>query len=336
MFARLSRSSARTLGLTLPRNTSSSRLIGQSLQDDDEDDDDVVIQLEILMQPLQGFLAPWYHLARSLAPVYQNLQHIFIHDVDRVAQLLLDLEPVSEYDYMYMEYDDDNDHDFTEPSESTLIPNSQPNDLLTVPSPSKRFSNTERELPPRKQRNPSFLTKPIVIPHSSAPTIVITPSPPSDSENCTHSVAEASFASRVPIQDSAFRSKLTVPRHPTFNCIFPPMRMVLSMSMSLKSTSSSPNTPKTSNSKTSIRTSSASSCASIIPPPPSLHPLVKSWSWKDGHWQAVLPGLEEQMRKGVFSRVVPMHVLMHYSSGHGRRTKARRTRSSGSPVLSVR
>ena len=74
-----------------------------------------VIHLEILMQPLQEFLAPWYHLARTLAPVYQNLHHIFIDDVDRVAHLLLDLEPVSEYDYMYddLAYDDD-DHDSVE------------------------------------------------------------------------------------------------------------------------------------------------------------------------------------------------------------------------------
>ncbi|KAK7465260.1 hypothetical protein VKT23_005239 [Stygiomarasmius scandens] len=327
MLARLSKGTARALGFSFPRN-GSQQLLGQSPTYED-DSEDVVIHLEILMQPLQEFLAPWYHLARTLAPVYQNLHHIFIDDVDRVAQLLLDLEPVSEYDYMYMDYDDD-DHDVVEIPNSSSCPELNllepvstsgdknqriEDDALSIsqPSLSRRFANSERELPPRKQRRSTYLTQPIVIPstHPLTPTIIITPcSSESEKTSSSTNAYEASFFSRVPVQDSAFRSRLTVPRHPTFNCIFPPMRMALLLSVSSTS-STRPSTKSYSN-----------SVSMIIPPPASLHPLVETWRWKDGHWQAVLPGIEEQVKRGMFSRVVSMHGGMRRkikgSNGHRR------------------
>jgi len=58
----------------------------------------------------------------------------------------------------------------------------------------------------------STTPKPIVIPstHPSAPTIIITPSGPQNPD-------------RVPCQDREFGSKLTVPHHPCFNEVHPPM-----------------------------------------------------------------------------------------------------------------
>ncbi|THV06569.1 hypothetical protein K435DRAFT_960534 [Dendrothele bispora CBS 962.96] len=359
MLARLSKSTACALGLTTPR-TGSQRLLGQSSTPEDDSEDVVhVIRLEILMQPLHEFLTPWHHLARTLAPVYHNLQHIFIDDVDRVAQLLLDLEPVSEHDYMYMDYDDYDDRDVVEVPNSSSCPELNPlqptssadalrnrtekftGEPLSISkssssssrlSPSiQRFANNERELPPRKQRRSTYLTQPIVIPssHPSAPTIIITPCL-SDSEKAS-SLPEASFASRVPIQDSAFRSRLTVPRHPTFNCIFPPMRMSLSLSFFSSSSSSSSNSPPISSCD-----AHANSMPMIFPPLPSFHPLVETWRWKDGHWQAVLPGLEEQMKRGIFSRVVSMHGGMRrkgkVSNGYRRASHGRSGGSQGTPV----
>ena len=96
------------------------------------------------------------------------------------------------------------------------------------------------------------LDQPLVIPstHPSIPTIIITPCPRLPRET----------SCRVPLQDSAFGMKLTVPMHPVFNQCFPPQIPSLS-------------------------------------PPQSDH-----WRFTDGHWQAVVPGLEEQTRNHLFSR----------------------------------
>lgn len=69
---------------------------------------------------------------------------------------------------------------------------------------------------------------------------------------------------RVPFQDSSFGNRLTLPAHPAFNEAFPP----------------------------------------LIPTPYPLAPIAQNWTWVDGHWQAVLPTLEEQARKGMFSKAL--------------------------------
>jgi hypothetical protein len=72
--------------------------------------------------------------------------------------------------------------------------------------------------------------------------------------------------SRPPFQDSSFGNRLTLPKsYPVFNDVFPPLL------------------------------------------PTALHPPLSSverWQWVDGHWRAVLPTLEEQVKSGLFSRPV--------------------------------
>ncbi|KAK0208976.1 hypothetical protein DFS33DRAFT_490190 [Desarmillaria ectypa] len=99
----------------------------------------------------------------------------------------------------------------------------------------------------RSQRRRSCLPSP---PNFQVPKIVLTlcPSQPHD------------IPCRVPIQDSAYNQRLTVPTHTTVNSVFPPMR--------------------------------------ARSPPVK---LVKDWIWRDGHWQAILPDLDEQARRGIFS-----------------------------------
>lgn len=69
----------------------------------------------------------------------------------------------------------------------------------------------------------------------------------------------------VPFQDSLFNTRLTVPNHPTVNSVFPPL---------------------------------------LPDVPVSQRPLraVEMWRYERGHWLAVLPSVEEQARRGLFSR----------------------------------
>ncbi|KAH6875004.1 hypothetical protein BKA70DRAFT_249491 [Coprinopsis sp. MPI-PUGE-AT-0042] len=87
---------------------------------------------------------------------------------------------------------------------------------------------------------------------------------------------------RVPFQDYAFGQRLTVPSHPTFNNTHPPQRTL-------------PN---------SVQDSAIPECY---------------WMWDAGHWEAVLPSLSEQSRRGLYSIPLPP-------------SRRKGARSSGSPV----
>lgn len=105
------------------------------------------------------------------------------------------------------------------------------------------------------------------------PTIVITPvdsQPPEKS-------------SWVPIQDTCFGARLTVPTHSALNAAHPPMVLP---------------------------------SYAFIP----LQSFVR-WTYKFGHWCAVPPGLDEQDRKGIFSR--PVGIRRRTSLGSMRKRMAR-------------
>jgi len=256
MLARISRGTAHALGLTVTRGRSLHQL--QDSVSLAEDPEEVIIDLDVLLLPVHDFFGPWWRYAgecgRTIAPVYHSLQSLLSEDVERIAQLLLSLESPSE--------DEDYDYDF---GESTSSP-SQVNHGPPTESP---FRYHER--PPHKQQfHPET---PVVIPssHTSLPTIVITP--------CEDQSRETSAL--VPIQDSAFSSKLTVPFHPKVNCVFPPMARNL----------------------------------------PSIYLMPElDWRWRSGHWQAFLPVVEEQTKKGMFSRAI------------SRRKGSRRCRTSISSI----
>lgn len=71
---------------------------------------------------------------------------------------------------------------------------------------------------------------------------------------------------RVPYQNSAFGRALTVPGHAAYNDVHPPMLMGPSLSS------------------------------------PEL-PLPDDWRWNEGHWEAVLPCLVQQTKRGLFSKM---------------------------------
>uniref|UniRef100_A0A0W0FRT6 Cytochrome p450 n=1 Tax=Moniliophthora roreri TaxID=221103 RepID=A0A0W0FRT6_MONRR len=245
MLARISRSTVQALGLTFPsRNQQRCITAGEPSSGSNSvgrDEEELVIDLDMfqLMRPVQDFIVFAGGCGRTLAPVWNNIQSILVDDVDRITQLFLELERLDEYD----EDEGVDDESFNR----------------TASKCSFRYA----ERPPRIQRHSSHLTRPTIIPSSnpSIPTIIITP--------CEYHANPSPSPSHVPIQDSAYNTRLTVPCHqPTFNQVFPPM---------LHPTKKETSAPL---------------------------PLVEKWRWRNGHWQAVLPGLEEQARRGLFSRAV--------------------------------
>ena len=90
------------------------------------------------------------------------------------------------------------------------------------------------------------------------PRIVVTPAPPQQSRE---------MSSCVPVQDTCFGARLTVPAHTALNACHPPM--------------APPSYP-------------------YMP----LYTTIRSWTYRQGHWCAVVPGLDEQERRGIFSRPI--------------------------------
>ncbi|KIK70500.1 hypothetical protein GYMLUDRAFT_32528 [Collybiopsis luxurians FD-317 M1] len=234
MLARISRGTAQALGLSFTRGKSP-RHIHDSVSVT-QDAEEVIIDLDVL-------LLPWWRYAseckRTIAPVYHTLQNLLSDDVECITRLLFSLEAT----------DEDEEYDYELSGEDHNAP------CLMNLGPGGPFPYRER--PPHRQQSECHPNTPVVIPssHTSIPTIIITP--------CETQPRETSVL--VPLQDSAFSSRLTVPRHSRVNHAFPPM---------------------------------ASNA-------PSLYMLPElNWRWRNGHWEALLPGLDDQTQKGMFSRAI--------------------------------
>ncbi|KIM47600.1 hypothetical protein M413DRAFT_204502 [Hebeloma cylindrosporum] len=169
--------------------------------------------------------------SRAFVPMCTNVHRMISRDLESVAQLLLELELQS-------------DDAFRGVPPVGLLSDSRGGEDV----------GSSNECPARK-RPRSNLSQPIVISrtHSSSPTIVITLAPRQAQET----------SCRIPYQDQAFGNLLTVPSHPAFNKVHPPM----------------------------------------IPDPCAL-PQFDGWKWHNGHWEAVLPTLNDQRRQGMYSKAI--------------------------------
>jgi len=221
-----------------------------------EPEDEEIISVDIdalkaLVLPLPNI--PWRGVAgicgETITPMYRNIRNMLHEDSEHLAQLFSELEPLY----------NDSDTDDSEDSKSCVpLPQSaRSNNAATV----RRINNTLRGdtlmLDRTRHKRTGSLSSPLIIQstHASIPTIIITPPyVPQPSETFC----------RVPVQDSSFGNRLTLPAHPAFNEVFPP----------------------------------------LIPTAYPLVPVAQSWAWVDGHWQVVLPTLEEQARKGMFSKAL--------------------------------
>ncbi|KAF9021748.1 hypothetical protein BDZ89DRAFT_1137786 [Hymenopellis radicata] len=209
---------------------------------EDDDKQALTVNIDLLLQDIVFHIPDNWRRAASLYgnSLYacRNIQTILSDDVKCIEKLFSDLEQTSSE----ME-DDELDILSTCDSEDDLLHSSASVSTVldTRDVPTASSSRTSR-----RRRSPSPDS-----PCFAIPEIIITP--------CATEPPDMSC--RVPLQDSAYNQRLTVPSHTSVNHSFPPMR-------------------------------------SRAPPIPS----IQNWAWRDGHWQAILPGLEEQSRKGMFSR----------------------------------
>lgn len=184
------------------------------------------------------------HCDELFTPVCKTLAE----DINTITHLLLELETSCDLE----------ERKSTRESElDTASPSlDQDNDLVQANMVRGPQDLVHRERLFSKGRRLSYPPPtPIIIPstHPRAPSIMISPCGSQNQEKTC----------RVPYQNSAFGKMLTVPSHPSYNTIHPPM---------------------------------------LIPPSSSSLPLLEDWRWNDGHWEAVLPCLQQQTKRGLFSK----------------------------------
>ncbi|KAH7915717.1 hypothetical protein BJ138DRAFT_1054227 [Hygrophoropsis aurantiaca] len=194
MLARFSRRSSRWLEVRVESGFSSP-----------ENDDIISLDVDVLASLILPSDLSWRRVAgmcgRTVSPMYTGLQSMVQQDVDHVARLLYELDPLSETD-------------------ETLSPRIakqplSPKKITAESSESLPSDPCQSEEPRRKRRRSSALTDPLIIrsSHPSAPTIIITP--------CSPQARETSCW--VPYQDASFGACLTIPSHPALNDIHPPL-----------------------------------------------------------------------------------------------------------------
>lgn len=227
--------------------------------------------------------------------MYEVVRKTFHEDVDHLAQLFAELEPMSLDDY---EAEDEESVYAVGPSvvlvasvcnrliclfHQTAAEQSIPDISLAVPEQPIQHQYDPLPRPYRKRRKSdpvrsiSRILRPfhsypylqelddaLVISSTdpSIPTIVVTP--------CATVPRDCSCL--VPYQDVSFGNKLAVPMYPVVNGVFPP----------------------------------------LLPKPV---PYVDKWCFRDGHWWAVLPPLEEQMKRNMFSRPVSRRRRIPHGDG---------------------
>ncbi|EJD03720.1 uncharacterized protein FOMMEDRAFT_139881 [Fomitiporia mediterranea MF3/22] len=194
---------------------------------------------------------------RVFNPLRQYVGSALHDDVEKLVTTLYKADPALSADSW--EDEDENEDIYVIPfppsesesaSSSTCVPvrGAEPVKETCVEDPSQPRCRGVRDVPvsPAPQRMPPI------------PRIVITPAPP---------IRRPDMSCRVPVQDTSFGARLTVPTHSALNASHPPM------------------------------------LAPSFPLAP-MHITVRGWTYRQGHWCAVALGLDEQERRGIFSRPV--------------------------------
>jgi hypothetical protein len=232
--------------------------------------------MDAILNPLPDLA--WRGLAgmcgRTISPVYHSIQNVLYDDVEQLAQLMSDLETSSEEASSAKST-------VSHPSCTDYAPEYQfsclqidEDALAFLPTP-----DLAPDLPPHnppqipttslKRHCPSLtLTQPLSIPSAPSQPLSIPSATPSTPAIIITPCGPAphDFSCRAPLQDSSFGTRLTLPTHTSFNRAFPPQPYPL------------------------------------VPTPGMVH--VDRWRYVRGHWHAVLPSLEEQRRRGAFSRAI--------------------------------
>lgn len=192
MFARLSRKSARWLDVR----------VEHALSGNDNAmsvDVNVLTCLDLSWRGLCG---------QTIGPVYRGLKNVVEEDLDTVARLLSELDPLGE------ELERTNENSEVPPQPQPSLPLG-PRLYIAEDNAFVYSEVSLLERPRRKRRRSSALVEPLVInpTHPSAPTIIISPCPSQARET----------SAWVPYQDAAFGVRLTVPTYAPSNSAFPPL-----------------------------------------------------------------------------------------------------------------
>jgi len=139
---------------------------------------------------------------RTLPPVYRTLQSALSNDFANVVRVLSDVEPSWDCDVF-----DEVADDFDDPCPMNLGSSYVEPEPYVPLQPHIHRKRWRRSLSTDEYYRKTSNSR------SSVPTIVVTPCEPQKPE----------ISCRVPLQNCAFGSRLTVPRHPVFNQVFPPL-----------------------------------------------------------------------------------------------------------------
>ncbi|OCB85558.1 hypothetical protein A7U60_g7205 [Sanghuangporus baumii] len=186
---------------------------------------------------------------KLFSPLYRYVGSAFTNDVEKVVLALHEADP----DFSADSQDEDEDIYVISFSSSEASV-----DFVSRTDEPVKNEATLSNSPPPSVRGVGHLSGRPVPQNITVPRIVITPAPPRQSRE---------MSSCVPVQDTYFGARLTVPAHTALNACHPPM-----------APPSSPYMP--------------------------LYTTIRSWAYRQGHWCAVVPGLDEQERRGIFSRPI--------------------------------
>ncbi|KAL5495022.1 hypothetical protein ACEPAI_484 [Sanghuangporus weigelae] len=188
---------------------------------------------------------------KLFSPLYRYVGSAFTNDVEKVVLALHEADP----DFSA---DSDEDEDIYVIPFSSLEASanwsSRTDESVKISENEATLSNS----PPPSVRGVGHSSERPVPQNITVPRIFITLAPPQQTRE---------MSSCVPVQDTCFGARLTVPAHSVLNACHPPM-----------APPSSPYMP--------------------------LYTTIRSWAYRQGHWCAVVPGLDEQERRGIFSRPI--------------------------------
>jgi len=191
MLALLSRGAARLLDVRL-ETTAFSHL---------PEDEAFSIDINALASLLPSPDFSWHYVVgvygQTISPMYRSIQTKLNEDVENIARLLDDLDPLDKEDEREIETD----------SETSTPASCFNHSVGTTKSlPNCRY---KRWHPKNTSKRPLFIPSM----HPSVPSILITPCAP----------PPRPCSSRVPLQDASYGNKLAVPGYPHLNSCFAPL-----------------------------------------------------------------------------------------------------------------
>lgn len=265
MLTRWTRNSARLLDIRLEPNRPSCLV---------DDDDTYLVDVGIIATVL--FPSPdaaWKSMAGTLSPMYSKISSLISEDAQNLAGIISGLEASGLEDI-----EEGDDETLPINVNASVIQNSFTNAEKLIPCRTRQRiiprASCRQGINRKRRRSPSpndNLTLIHPSTHPSVPTVIISPAPPQNRETSCW----------VPLQNSQFSNRLTVPLYHCINDSHPPL----------------------------IRPNQHCHTNRHTGHPPLA--AVDHWEYQNGHWEAVLPTLVNQIQRGLFSRPIIQKRRVH-------------------------